>query len=153
MTQKLIHFITLILLMLITGLFWGTWFSMTRTMETFSIAEFIHIGKNIILNVANPMKLIMPSCILLMVISIWLYPQKNSMSFYFIVFAFALLIASLIITVEIEVPIDNQIKAWTPETAPSDWEVIRTHWEFFHTVRTFTSIASFSFFAAALFKI
>jgi uncharacterized membrane protein len=152
MTQKLIHFITLILLVLITGLFWGTWFSISKTIETFSVAEFIHIGKTIIHNVAIPMKIIMPSCILLMAVSLWLYPQKNTMGFYFIVSAFALLIASLVITVGIEVPMDNQIKTWTPETAPSNWEAIRTNWEFFHTIRTFTSFASFSFFSAALLK-
>ena len=152
MTKKLIHFITLILLMLITGLFWGTWFSLSRTMETFSAAEFIHIGKTIMHNVATPMKIMMPSCILLMAISLWLYPQKSSATFYLIIFAFALLITSLIITVGIEVPIDNQIKTWTPETVPSDWAAIRAHWEFFHTIRTFTSISSFGFFSASLLK-
>jgi uncharacterized membrane protein len=152
MEQKLIHFITIMLLMLITGLFWGTWFAMSRTMETFSVAEFIHIGKTIISNVADPMKIIMPTCILLMAISMWRHQQKSSIDFYLIVSAFVLLVAALIITVDIEVPIDNQIKQWTAETTPSNWEAIRDRWEFYHTVRTFISITSFGFFSAALLK-
>jgi hypothetical protein len=152
MKQKIIQFITLFLLMLITGLFWGTWFSLSRTMETFSAAEFIHIGKTIIQNVANPMKIIMPSCILLMAVSIWLYPQKNSAGFYLIISSFVLLIITLIITIGIEVLIDNQIKTWTAQTVPSDWEAIRNRWEFFHTMRTFVSLCSFGFYSAVILK-
>jgi uncharacterized membrane protein len=152
MQRKLIQFIILLLLMLITGLFWGTWFSLSRTIETFSASEFIHIGKTIIKNVANPMRVIMPLCILLMAVSLWLYPEKRSVTFYLIVTSFVLLIVTLIITVGIEVPIDNQIKTWSPETVPSDWTAIRDRWQFFHTMRTFTSLASLGLFSAASFE-
>ncbi|WP_118976077.1 anthrone oxygenase family protein [Taibaiella koreensis] len=152
MIRKLSHFIALVLLMLITGLFWGTWFSMSRTMETFSVAEFIHIGKTIIGNVANPMKVIMPACILSMTISAWKYEQKKSLGFYLLVFSLALLIVVLIITVGIEVPIDNQIKQWTADTAPANWEAIRNRWEVYHTTRAFVSIMSFGLFSSALLK-
>jgi len=53
-----------------------------------------------------------------------------------------LMIITLLITVMIEVPIDNQIKRWTVSTIPSDWELLRARWDKFHTLRTFTSIAS-----------
>jgi uncharacterized membrane protein len=150
--RKLIQFITLLLLMLITGLFWGTWFSLSRSIENFSPSEFIHIGKTIIMNVAGPMRVIMPLCILLMAVSLWFYPEKRSVTFYLIVASFVLLIATLIITVGIEVPIDNQLKTWSPETVPSDWTAIRSRWQFFHTMRTFTSLASFGLFSAASFE-
>ena len=150
--RKLLQFITLLLLMLITGLFWGTWFSLSRSIDNFSASEFIHIGKVIIKNVANPMRVIMPLCILLMAVSLWLYPEKRSVTFYLIVTSFVLLIVTLIITVGIEVPIDNQIKTWSPETVPSDWTAIRGRWQFFHTIRTFTSLASFGLFSAASFE-
>ena len=48
MKLKAIQFMALLLLMLVTGVFWGTWFSLSRSMEVFSAAEFIHIGKTII---------------------------------------------------------------------------------------------------------
>jgi uncharacterized membrane protein len=53
-----------------------------------------------------------------------------------------LIVAATLITVLMEVPVDNQIKVWTVATLPPDWEAIRDRWEFYHTVRTFTSIAS-----------
>jgi uncharacterized membrane protein len=152
MSIKIIQFSALFLLMLVTGLFWGTWFSLSRSMETFSAAEFIHIGKTIIQNVATPMKVIMPLCILLMMITIAVYSPKKSTAFYLLIAAFALFLVTLYITVGIEVPIDNQIKQWTGSTVPAEWGAIRSHWELFHTARTFTSLASFGLFAAGLFK-
>jgi len=56
--------------MLVTGIFWGTWFSLNRSIQVFSAEEFIHIGKTIIANLAVPMQFIMPSCILFMLLSI-----------------------------------------------------------------------------------
>lgn len=153
MKLKIVRFIALFLLTLVTGLFWGTWFSLSRSMEVFSAEEFIHIGKTIIQNVATPMSIIMPLSILFMLISTWIYPVKNSPGFYCSVLACILTIVTLYITVGIEVPTDNQIKQWTASTIPSDWTAIRDRWEGFHTLRTFVSLASFaSFTISIIFK-
>jgi uncharacterized membrane protein len=112
-------------------------------MSVFSAGEFIHIGKTIIANLAVPMRVIMPLCILCMLLLLWFHPQKKSVGFYFSVIAFVLIIAALLITLLIEVPMDNQIKEWDASIFPSDWETVRDRWEFFHTLRTFISLASF----------
>lgn len=145
-----IPFISLFLLLLVTGVFWGTWFTLTRTIESFSAAEFIHIGKVIIANVAIPMRLIMPSCILFVTLSIWFYPQKRSTGFYLGAMGLILLIVTLLITLLVLVPIDNQIKGWHAATVPPDWERIRSRWQAFHTARTFTSLASFACYALSV---
>jgi uncharacterized membrane protein len=150
MKAKLIQLISLFLLMLVTGVFWGTWFTLTRSIETFSAAEFIHIGKTIIANVAIPMRIIMPSCILFMILSLLFYSEKKSSGFYFCVTAFILIVITLLITLFILVPIDNQIKVWAASNMPADWVAIRTRWQFFHTVRTITSLASFGCFAISV---
>ena len=152
MKTKPIQFIGLCLLVLVAGVFWGTWFTLTRSIEDFSIEEFIHIGKVIIANVALPMKIIMPSCILFIAASLWLYPNKHSSGFYFHISAFILILVTLLVTVLILVPIDNNIKLWTASTAPSDWQEIRSRWQFFHTVRTFTSLTSFGCMTISLLK-
>ena len=136
--------------MMVTGVFWGTWFTLTRSIETFSSAEFIHIGKVIIYNVAVPMSIIMPLCILFMILSLWFYRQKKSAGFYSGIAAFALVIITLLVTLIILVPIDNQIKFWTASTVPSDWEEIRNRWQFFHSVRTFASLLGFGCFALSI---
>ena len=150
MTLKLTNFVALFLLALVAGVFWGTWFTLTRSIEVFSPAEFIHIGKTIIANVAWPMRILMPACILFMVLAAGLYPEKKSPGFFLNVAACLLIIVALLITLLVEVPIDNQIKTWTAETTPSDWEAIRERWQYFHTARTFVSLASLGSLAIAI---
>ena len=152
MKLKLIQIIALFLLMMVTGVFWGTWFSLSRTMEVFSAEEFTHIGKTIIANLAVPMRIILPACLLFMILSLWFHPQKRSAGFYLQAIALILLIGALLITLIVEVPIDNQIKEWTSQTTPPDWEAIRNRWEFFHTMRTFISMASFLAYSIGFVK-
>ena len=150
MITKLTNFVALFFLALVTGVFWGTWFTLTRSIETFSPAEFVHIGKTIIANVAWPMRILMPACILFMLLSAWLYPEKKSAGFFLSVAACLLIIVALLITLLVEVPIDNQIKTWTAESIPSDWGAIRERWQWFHAARTFASLASFGSLAVAI---
>lgn len=143
---------SIVLLMLITGVFWGTWFTLTRSIGEFSSAEFIHIGKVIIANVANPMKILMPVGILFLGWTTWTEYHKKRRPFYLLLISFLLIVVSLLITLLVEVPIDNQIKTWTAMTVPDDWAVIRQKWAWFHGLRTITSIGSFALFTLAVVK-
>jgi uncharacterized membrane protein len=152
MKLKVIEFATLILAALVMGVFWGTWFTLTRSIPDFSAAEFIHIGKTIIANVAVPMAILMPVTLLMMLVAMWLSFRVNRSSFYLYALSFLLMIITLIVTVGVEVPIDNQIKTWTAATVPANWESLRHTWDHFHTTRTFTSIASVGFFAWGMIR-
>jgi uncharacterized membrane protein len=85
----------------------------------------------------------MPSCILLMILSAWFHPEKRSPGFYFTLAACVLITIALLITLLVEVPINNQIKTWTASTIPANWKAIRERWQLFHTARTLVSLASF----------
>jgi uncharacterized membrane protein len=148
-TWKISTFGGLFLLALVTGVFWGTWFALTRSIETFSAGEFIHIGQTIIRNVAWPMRALIPACILSMIMSASLVTEKNSARFYLSATACLLIIIALLITLLVEVPIDNQIRTWTAETVPADWTMLRARWQVFHTARTFVSLGSLASFIAA----
>jgi len=147
MNRKIIDLSALFLLMLVTGVFWGTWFTLTRTIEEFSPDEFIHIGKVIIANVALPMRFIMPGCILLMLLSLWLSRQKKSAAWYTGVLSLVLTVFVLLITLLVLVPIDNDIKEWTSATVPGNFEEIRHTWKSYHALRTFLSLAGFICFS------
>ena len=152
MKIKITEFVTLLLVALVMGVFWGTWFTLTRSLPDFSAAEFIHIGKTIIANVGAPMSVIMPLTLLMMLITIWLNYRTNRSSFYLYSVSFLLMVVTLIITVAVEVPIDNKINEWTEATVPDNWQSLRHTWDQFHTARTFTSIGSLGFFVAGLIK-
>src|SRR5438874_6871223 len=89
---NLVQFVALFLLCLVTGVFWGTWFSLSRSMEMFSAEEFIHIGKTIIQNLAMPMRIILPACLVCMILSVVWYPQKKSGGFYFCIASFCFIV-------------------------------------------------------------
>ena len=132
--------------------FLGTWFTLTRSLQNFSSSEFIHIGKTIIANVALPMRIIMPATLIVMLLALWQSFGVDKPAFYLYAVSFLLMILTLIITVSVEVPIDNQIKTWTENNVPNSWQNLRQTWDKFHTIRTFSSIASLAFFALGILK-
>jgi len=62
--------------------------------------------------------------------------------FWWLAAGLLLMVAALVITLAVEVPIDNQIEAWTAATLPAAWRSIQARWELWHTIRTFASIAA-----------
>jgi uncharacterized membrane protein len=148
--QKSIELITGLLLVLVTGVFWGTWFSLSRTMFELSPEIFITIGKQIIKNVALPMSIIMPASIIGLLILLVRSWRTKSVYFYCMLLALILFVIALVITVGIEVPIDNEIKTWTVASIPSDWRNIRNKWEVYHTLRTFVSLIGIALFITAV---
>lgn len=101
-------------------------------------------------NVALTMSIIMPAsilCLLILLIRSW---KTKTVYFYCIFAALLLAVIALIVTVGVEVPIDNKIRTWTVATIPSRWENIREKWEAYHTIRTFVSLSAVAFFMIAL---
>jgi dipeptide/tripeptide permease len=47
-----------------------------------------------------------------------------------------------LVTLSVEVPIDNKISGWSATTLPPDWQHIRARWAAFHTLRTFLSVGA-----------
>src|SRR5262249_23455349 len=105
MKLKAVEFCALLLAALVMGVFWGTWFTLTRSIHDFAAAEFIHIGKAIISNVAVPMSVIMPLTLLLQLVAAWLVRNVNRSSFNLYSASFVLMTLTLIFTVAVEVPI------------------------------------------------
>jgi uncharacterized membrane protein len=150
MTRKWIELITGMLVVLVAGVFWGTWFSLSRSMYELPAETFITIGKEIMQNVAVPMSIMMPASVIGLAFLLIGARKVNAVYFYCILVALILFIVALIVTLSVEVPIDNQIRTWTASTIPSDWENIRDRWEWFHALRTFASLGVVLFFMIAL---
>lgn len=148
--NRFLLFTTILLLMLVTGVFWGTWFTISRSIEGFDAGCFLAIGKTIIANVAWPMRILMPLTLLLMLWTCIVHPQKATINFTLYLMAFLLLVTVLLITLIVLVPLDNQFKVWTLDNIPNDWGMLRDKWEYFHTWRTFLSLGSFACFTAAV---
>ena len=119
-------------------------------MEGLSADTFLAIGKEIIANVAVPMSIIMPASLAGLIILLLRSWKKRSVYFFCMLVTLLLFIVALIITVAVEVPMDNKIKTWEVSTIPAGWTAIRDRWEYYHTMRTFVTLAGMAFFIAAM---
>jgi uncharacterized membrane protein len=135
--------LTIVLFALVMGVFWGTWFSLARTMGRLPAETFLAVGHEIIRNLAVPMRILLPLSLLSALLTLaLLWRGGRAAAFWWLLAGFLLMVAALAVTLLVEVPIDDQIRTWTVATLPGDWRSIRSHWELFHTIRTFLSIAA-----------
>jgi uncharacterized membrane protein len=142
-TRGLLQGLTIVLFALVMGVFWGTWFSLSRTMHQLSADTFLAVGHEMIQNLGAPMAVLLPIALLSALVTLaLLWRDRSSAAFWWLLAGFVLMVGALVVTLAVEVPIDNEIKVWTAPTLPADWRSIQSRWELFHTVRTFLSIAA-----------
>ena len=134
---------TIVLFALVMGVFWGTWFSLSRTMDQLSGETFVAVGHQMIQNLGVPMAILLPLSLgSALVTLVLLWQAGRGAAFWWALTGFLLMVTALVITLAVEVPIDNQISTWTAAALPGDWRSVQSRWELFHTIRTFMSIAA-----------
>jgi uncharacterized membrane protein len=140
---KAVQFVTLMLFSLVTGVFWGTWFSLSRSMADITAATFLEVGHFMIANLGGPMSVLMPAALLsALVLCVLLFRGRQPGASLFAGAALVLMAVALVITLVVNVPIDRQIQSWTPATLAPDWQGIRDRWEFYHGLRTLVSLVA-----------
>jgi uncharacterized membrane protein len=86
----------------------------------------------------------------LVLVTVWAVAGWHHHGAGLVVTAGALLITSVIMSILLLVPINNQSKTWTPENRPEDWKEQMNRWDRFHYIRVAVIIAAFALLAAAL---
>ena len=149
-TLRLMLFVHVFLFALVVGVFWGTWFSLSRSMSAITAATFLEVGHTMIGNLGGPMAVLMPATLVSVApVLVALYRRRRRASLLLALAGVGSLAVALVITLVVNVPIDDAIARWTVDTLPSDWSSIRDRWEAFHAARTFISLAGFGFALAA----
>lgn len=82
-------------------------------------------------------------------VAAWAVTGRHHHGAGLVVTAGALLILSVIMSILLLVPINNQGKTWTPENRPDDWKEQLNRWLRFHYVRVAVIIAAFTLLATA----
>ncbi|OLB33991.1 MAG: hypothetical protein AUH01_01590 [Acidobacteria bacterium 13_2_20CM_56_17] len=136
MSLKIGELISTFLCALVTGVFWGPWLGLSLSIATFKPEVFLAIGHRMIGNLAPVMPFLMPAATLSIIPVLVLSFNQHQQTFYLTLAGFLLFIAALLVTLIVEVPIDNQIKTWTIATLPNNWEQLRDPWEKSHVIRT-----------------
>ena len=148
---RLTFFVHLFLFALVVGVFWGTWFSLSRSMSSITASTFLEVGHTMIANLGGPMAVLMPLTLVSAVPVLFvLHRLHRRASFFLVLVGAALLLVALVITLSVNVPIDDAIAGWTVNTLPSDWTSIRNRWEVYHAARTFIGLAGFGSALAAV---
>lgn len=141
---RLLLFVHLFLFALVLGVFWGTYFSLSRSIGAISPSTFLEVGHTMIANLADPMAVLMPAALVSAVPAlIGLHRSRRRASFVLLFAGAGLLVVALVITLSVNVPIDYAINEWTVDTLPADWRSIRDRWETYHAARTFISMIGF----------
>jgi hypothetical protein len=144
-------FVHVFLFALVLGVFWGTWFSLSRSMSAIAAPTFLEIGHTMIGNLGGPMAVLMPAALVsALPVLLLLHRLHRRASFSLTLAGVALLAVALLITLSVNVPIDDAIAGWRVDTLPPDWTTIRNRWEAYHAARTFVSLAGFGFALAAV---
>jgi uncharacterized membrane protein len=143
MVLKLTQFVAIMLYVLVAGVMWGTWLSLSRTMTRYDATTFLADGQHMIANLATIMAVLMISAGVLGLIMTWqLFRNGSTVAGWLALAGLLLIVAVIAVTLAVEVPIDNKIKTWTTATLPPDWQDIRARWATFHTLRTVLSLAA-----------
>ena len=143
MLIKLAHFLEIMLYVLVAGVMWGTWLALGRTMTQYGAGTFLTDGKHMIANLGVVMAvLIIAAVVAGLVAAFWLFRARSTTAAWLALAGLLLMVAVLVVTLAVEVPIDNKISSWSVATLPPDWRDIRAQWAGFHTLRTFLSLGA-----------
>ena len=143
MLIKLAHFLEIMLYVLVAGVMWGTWLALGRTMTQYGAGTFLTDGKHMIANLGVVMAvLIIAAVVAGLVAAFWLFRARSTTAAWLALAGLLLMVAVLVVTLAVEVPIDNKISSWSVATLPPDWRDIRAQWAGFHTLRTATTNAA-----------
>src|SRR5262245_10947168 len=106
--MKAVQFVTLLLFSLVTGVLWGTWFSLSRSMAAITAGTFLEVGHVMIANLGGPMSVLMPMA-LLSALMLWvlLLRGRQRRANLFAGAALVLMAIALVITLVVNVPIDR----------------------------------------------
>jgi uncharacterized membrane protein len=66
--------------------------------------------------------------------------------------AVVLLLATLVISVSISVPINSAQASWSVMAPPADWSAVRDRWQLAHVARTTTSVLAFVLLTTAAMR-
>jgi len=145
MSLKLSELIAIVLAALVAGMFSGPWAALSRSMHDFTPEFFLAIVDRMNRNMAAAMTPLMPASLLSIVPVLALTWNTQPRTFYLNLAGLASFLLALLITVLVEVPIVQQIVAWTVPTLPPNWQQLRDRWSAFHLIRVAAGLAGLIF--------
>ena len=140
MQLKLAELINVLFFTWVSGMYWGPWLALTRSMAALDVPVFLAVTDRLARNMALLMTVLLPAALVSALPVLALSFGGQPVVFCLTLIALALFAVTLIVTMTIEVPIVAQIVQWTPSTLPANWQNLRDRWIVAHLARIAPSI-------------
>jgi uncharacterized membrane protein len=139
--KQLVRFGSLMLSALSTGGFFGTRTSLGPSTRHFTPRTYVEVQQATIHNLRPVMGVLLPGAIIsnLAVVGQSIR-DRHTRGIALESVGLASQLAALVLTVAIELPINSQVVAWSPDNPPEGWEAVRDRWASVHTARTVCSV-------------
>jgi hypothetical protein len=129
---KVIEVVSILLGVLVFGVFWGPWIALTRTISSLGPDTFLELVHRLDRNLGGLMGVLMPVTILSLVPALFL---THGIVLALSCTALILFVITLVVTAAIEVPVVKIIRGWTTTPLPENWQQLRDRWVSFHLAR------------------
>jgi hypothetical protein len=144
---KTLQFLNVTLVALVMGVFFGTWFGLSRSIVAIDPETFLGIGRIMTQSLAVPTGVLLTLATLTAIPLLHeLYRRREAKALRPAAIGVALMAAALIVTLTVNVPLDSLFDQWTLSTLPSDWYAARDRWAFSHDLRTILCVAALGAF-------
>ena len=140
MTLQVWQSVSIALAASVAVMFCAPWLALSRSFGRFEPGVLIAVSREMSRNMTQVMTVLLPGAIVSVVPVLYLSYGGGPAPFALNLFGMALLVASLLVTMLVEVPIVERMRAWTLETLPADWEAARDRWGAFHYARMAASL-------------
>jgi uncharacterized membrane protein len=139
--RKAILFLTMLMVALLAGR--AFWAGVVDNQANFSAVTYVAYFQQVNRDIESPIRVIGNAAILLTLASAVL-SWRDRPVFYMLLGAFGCVLASLLVTVLVHLPINNQIAGFDPVALPANWPDLRDRWWGFHKVRLVILLAGMS---------
>ncbi len=117
-------------------MYWGPWLALSRSFHQLEHTVLLAVVQQMNTNMARLMTFLSPLSLLTTAgMALWYRALHLQTAFYLATAGFLLLLAAVVITVQVEVPIVKRMITWTTATLPADWEQQRDKWQRNHVTR------------------
>jgi uncharacterized membrane protein len=144
---RTLQFLNVTLVALVMGVLFGTWFGLSRSITAIDPESFLEVGRIMAQSLAVPTGVLLTLATLTAIPLLHeLYRRREAGALRPAAVGVILMMAALIVTLTVNVPLDSLFGQWTVATIPPDWYAARDRWAFHHDLRTILSIAALGAF-------
>jgi hypothetical protein len=146
---RIVQFVALLLTALVMGVHFGTWLTEEPMRRTQSGALFIEVHQRRDRVAARVMPILGSAALFFLALAVF-FARAVPVSFGLALSGLVFFIGDTLVTLLVNVPINQQVQGWHPDTPPANWQRLRDRWEKFHSVRSALALAGFALFAASV---